>query len=420
MIKQVISILIILSTLGFSSLSAAEEYVESLPSDTASQSAAGDPAGCPKLPVGLIFDKNLSAVSGASFFKTLLRGYQGLDESLFPDSQGDKSAYMMLGRFGKWVLEDALFSTMMIGQHEVFGHGARAREFHLHISRYRVTPWSGYVKYSSSKYNQLSSSEKVAFIAGGMEGTSILAKRVRDQFFDCNLIDQRAAHLYAVSMLDQPLYILGTKKEDTFKNDGNDVNAYIKEVNNWHGNNAISHKKLRRYATMDFVDPFFFYSIYTMGQYIYDGSSCWDFPMFNIGEYKYLPGLRTALAPYGPETQFINYIKGIDQTIQATFRYGKTGSKQSMGAALEVLRLYSADLLNVDGRLDVWQQPKLFIAAAHQAPRQFGSALSFTGRYRLSNCIEVLGQVGYKSKGYIPGESLKQSPILRVGLNADM
>jgi hypothetical protein len=413
MIKQLLATILLTSSACSASSVLANESYET-PIETQEIQTNNDYT---KLPVGLIFDKNLSAHVGASGFLTLLSGYQALDNHFLPDTRGDKSAYTMLGRFGKLVLEDVLFSTAMIAQHEVFGHGARAREFHLKMVKYNVRPYKGYVSYLIADYNKLSPSEKITFVTGGMEGTGVLAKRVRDSWLETNTIDERQAHMYFLNITDQTSYILNNRHEKTFNTDGNDVSAYIRELNAWHGNQVMDKNKLHKKALIDIFDPYLFYSIYGMGLYIFEGTQNWEYPMIPIGDYKYLPGMRLALAPYGPEYQLINYIRSPERSIQATFRRGKTGIRRSLGTTIEMTRLVSSEYFNVDAKFDLWRQPRLFTSSAQNAHHKLGGGLALLARYKMFNCAELVGQLGYKTSGYAPGDPLKRGPYLRAGFN---
>lgn len=405
---------------GHSYLSETSAFTENKVEKTTFETT--EPITFEREPVGLTFDRHFSPITGADAMLTILRGYQALDDALVPSSVGDKSFGMIAGRIGKLLfIEGILTSTQMIAQHEVFGHGYRAREFHVPNLRYRVTPWSGWISMNAAKFNQLSSNEKIAIMAGGMEGTSVLANRIRTRWFNssANSIDSREAHLYLNASLDQTMYVLDTKRRgDKTFSAGHDVINYINEVNHWYQKNAIDTHKLRRKILLDFVDPYLFYSAYSLGNYIVEGSQIWEYPMISIGEYQYLPATRIALAPYGPEYQLINFIKGPEQSYIATMRYGNTAGRRSSALGLDVLKLIASDLLFIDAKADIWHQPKMFATTASTAKGHFGAALSLIARYRIAPKVDITGQAGYKTTGYMPGEVLKHSPILRIGFAA--
>lgn len=379
-----------------------------------------------KPPYSVILDKDFSPVSGASFLNSGLRAYQDIDDAFIPSSVGMKNFGMIMGRLSKYLLEDVLFSTGMIAQHEIFGHGARAREFNLKVTKYRVTPFSGSTNFYLRNYLKLTSNQKAAFITGGVEGTYILAKQLRNRWLDSQVIDEREGHFYLLNAFDQTGYVLQTRGHDkrfysrrledrnpTFKR--GDIDIYIREVNFWHRRQVLTAHELRRTILFDFADPYAFYSIVSALQYFLNGTQEFQYPMIPLGCYHYLPGLRIALAPYGPEYQFINYFRGPESSVQATFRYGDTGDKESYGLTIEAMRVLSSELLNFDIRVDLWNQPQLNKPSAWRAENSFGAAASLFARYRVAPCFELMGQLGYKTSGYIPGEFLRRTPILRVG-----
>ncbi len=390
-------------------------------SEPVGESIAPEGFAASPAPIKFILDRYFSPITGAYALNSALHGYMMIDDSLIPSSEGVTEFTMVLGRIGKYLLEGILFQWGMVAQHEVFGHGFRAREFHLNPIRYRVTPWSGFTSFGY-KFYTLSPSEKIAVSAGGVEGTYILARELRNDWLERNCMDEREAHVYIQNALDQTFYVLSTRNHRRWpwNDDEHDINSYIKLVNKWYGKAVLSGANLRRKILMDFLDPYVFFSIYSIGHYFVDGTQGFEYPMIPLGPYRYLPGFRISLAPYGPEYQFINYLQGCDQIIQATIRYGNNAHRQSYGLILDVRQLWTADQLSIDGRLDLWRQPKLFTQHAWSATNKLGGALSFFARYRVNNCLEFIGQLGYKTMGYMPGEQLKQSAIVRAGFAVHM
>ncbi len=414
MLKQVMVSLFIVSSLFSNIVLAKAHYTDATNEQiqmSEEQNSARD--------VSVQIDQYYSPMVGGDLMITTMRGYQALD-NFIPTSAGDRSGPLILGRLAKLVvIEGTVVGLQMVTQHEVFGHGFRAREFHV-PTHYHITPWSGATYLNAFKYNQLSLSEQAALETGGLEATTLLAKQLRNRWIKSDTIDSREAQLYFESNLDQTLYILNTRlyKDGRVAGNGHDVVAYINTVNEWYQRPVLTACRLRKQVLLDFLDPYLFYSLYSMGNYIIDGEQSFEYPMINIGEYRYLPAARMVLAPYGPEYQLNNFIKGPEHTIQAAIRYGNTGGRISSGLTLETTRLISSDLLTIDGRADVWNQPKLFRANAGLSRAAFGGALSLIARYKIASCVEIMGQAGYKTSGYIPGEVLKHSPILRIGFSA--
>lgn len=364
----------------------------------------------------LTLDRTFSPIVGADLMIFALRGYEALDDCLIPSTEGDTSLSLILSRFGKFLFEGTLSSTLMIIQHEVFGHGARAREFHLPVTSYTIRPFSGSTGFLPIQYESLPLQERIAITAGGMEATSILANRIRERWLYADRIDSREANLYLLSSFDQTEYIRSTKNLEK-PSLGDDVQAYVTEINTWYGKRVLTVDKLRKRVLIDYLDPFFYYSLYSIGNYVITGAQiiC-DFPMIPIGDCRYLPAARLALAPYGPEYQFLNYIKTPEHLIQLSYRWGNTGGQHSRGLNLNVSNVWTSDLLFLDTLLSAWTQPKLFTAHAKPHNTHFGFAASLIARYQVIDKIAVMGQLGYKTTGFLQGETLKRGVIARIGL----
>lgn len=138
--------------------------------------------------------------------------------------------------------------------------------------------------------------------------------------------------------------------------------------------------------------------------------------MITIADCRYLPAARLALAPYGPEYQWLNYLKTPEHLIQATFRYGNTSGQHSQGATVEITRVWASDLMCLDAKLCAWNQPKLFTPRAKPNHTTYGAAAYLTARYQVIEKIEMMGQLGYKTTGFLQGEPLKNGGIARIGL----
>jgi len=365
----------------------------------------------------LLLDNHLSAISGSSIIDSTFKIYQYLDDWLVPSTEG-QDAWLDIGiRFIKFsLIESTLASTAMVVQHEIFGHGARAREFHLPITEYRVRPWSGYTEFRTKDYNNLAVQERISFITGGIEATGILANELKNEWLATKTINSGLANLYLKNKLDQTLYVLNTRHYDT-TTAGNDIFAYVNTINDWYGKQALSMSSLRRKILFDFADPYLFYSLYTLYNYIASGEAKWEYPMIKIGNYSYLPAISTHLSPYGLEYQLMNYLKTPQRNIKVGIRYGQTVGVKSLSLGLEITKIWEADNLQLDARTEIWRQPKLLVSSSIQAKNRWGGSLLAIGQYRLHPSFNILGQLGFKTKGYIPGEFLKGSPLVRLGFS---
>jgi hypothetical protein len=422
--------LMVLSTLSFSALGTPEHVSEEIPEGivqetlpsystpisespaTSSLSEGANTLGA----VGFVIDQYASPYVGAEAMTTLLRGYKWLDDSFMSSSANDTSFLTMSGRFGKLFLEYTLFNCFATIQHEVFGHGFRLREFRNPVHKYEIGLFSGATLFDAAKYGSLTPNEQIAVTTGGLEAENILAKRIRDRWLMNSELDNRDAVFYLINQYSQSLYISSTRHDRTHFTDGHDIHSYVTQINRWYGDKVISTHNVRNRSYVDLLNPFLYYSLFSVGQYVLDGRQCMQYPMFQIGEYQYLPAMSLVLAPYGTEYNLLNFVRSGDKLYQANIRYGSTGNRKSYGIALEANKIWSNDLLDLDAKLDLWFQPKLYKQTSALATNKFGGALSFITRFKVGACVELVGQAGYKTTGFMPGEVLKHSPILRGGL----
>lgn len=371
-------------------------------------------------PLQFSYDPDFSMHVGSNLTQSALWGYQLFDDTMISSTEGDTRVRMMFARFGKLLIESSLASWALVAQHEIFGHGARAREFDMAVSSYHVSPFSGSTSFALGDYNNLSTIQKIALTTGGMESTTIVAYDLRDNWLRGSQLDVRAAQLYLANYLDQTTYIRGTPDSDI--SSGNDVASYVDLVNTWHDNaDVLTKKRLRHRSLIDLFDPFLWYSVYGMVNYIVYGEQLYDYSMFNIGNYQYLPSLRIVLSPWGPEYQFSNYFKNIDnQVLYLGLRHGSTGKHSSNGCTVKQTNLFNWRDIYFDGRADLWRQPNINAISAATAKRGYGLAGFATGNYWVKQTLKLFAQLGYKTNGFLQGEPLDSGIIVRVGVTANL
>ncbi len=363
----------------------------------------------------LIVDNYFSPYTGAALTMSAFNGYKLLDDRYNPSSEGKCSFWWGTGRFAKVLLLDLPVSTfLMITQHELFGHGYRLREFHVQGRSYDVGIFSGYAAFSQASFNKLTFPQKAAVDSGGMEATTILAAQQRQSWIMDGKLDHRDAVSYFFNSTDQYFYVHGTREDD--RNDSNDVQAYMNEVNNWYGKQTLTMRKMRNWTTWDLLDPALWYSFLGIGTYIYDGSPTIPFYMFDINGYKYLPNTRSILAPYGMEVQLQNHIKTpTNQLIDINIRYGNNRPKTSYGLDVIIKPIWSYDKFDFGNRIFLWRQPQLSAATVETAGDRYGIAEYVNCAYNVNRNFALISEVGYKTPGYIQGEPLNSSVIVRLG-----
>lgn len=364
----------------------------------------------------LIVDQYFSPFTGAALNLSAYHAYMFADDKYLPSSNGEANLGWFIGRTGKLYFETLMSSVLMVVQHEIFGHGYRCREYHFSNVSYEIGIGWGSTGFSDADFNALSFPKRAALSAAGMEANAILSQEIRAGWILQNEVDRREGVLYLLTYLDQSLYILGTSDEST--NQSNDVNGYVTDINAWYGNTDLTKGKLRSYALWDFLDPSLYVGMYSMVQYLSDGTPQIPLYMFDFDKFKYTFCARLLLAPYGPEFQLQNYILTSNCKLwQVNFRYGNNSNIQSYGIDLWTKDIWRYDRWIFGNKLFIWKQPAyLSQNTSVGVANNLGAADFVSAEYRMNNSFSALGEVGYKTDGYIQGNPLGSSIVWRLGI----
>lgn len=369
-------------------------------------------------PLDLIFDKHLSPYSGSGITLSMMSLYKLADETWIPPLEGERTWTTVGLRAAKsLLLEGTISSWLMVYQHEYFGHGWQARKNHV-TAHYNFSPFKGTTTYDISEYNAQPAHQQIRMTTSGIESSQILSEQLRYRWLETGTIDNRDAMLYLLSKADETDYITdfrdGKPTTTLPLADKHDLDAYIRQVNNWHNQTVIRGKRLRKRIFYEYLDPFLIYSFISTFQTIWNGTSTWDYPVLSLSDLQYLPSIKSIYAPYGPELQLNNYLIGPNQNYYLHIRYGKNGHLHSHGIQLKLLPFFQFMDFKFNGHFDAWRQPKLFTSSSDNAKRMLGGAASVHVNYQGLQNTQLGLQFGYKSQGYIPGEQLEQGPIFRL------
>ncbi|HSX20572.1 MAG TPA: hypothetical protein VLG38_05565 [Gammaproteobacteria bacterium] len=279
----------------------------------------------------LLVDQYFSPYTGAALNLSAFHAYIYVDDTWFPSSENEETVPWFVARTLKLGAEELLSELLMVVQHEIFGHGYRLREYHFSDVGYRIGIGYGSTGFLDSEFNTLPYPKRAAVAAAGMEANAIFSQQIRQKWITSDQVDRREATLYLITTLDQSEYILGV--EDDLMYMGNDVNAYVFDVNTWYGNNRLSKSKLGLYALWDYLDPSLYVGLYSMAKYLVNGAPHLKMATFDVGNYKYIFCPRLLLAPFGPEFQLQNYLVTPGQKLwNVNVRYGNNSQIHSWGA----------------------------------------------------------------------------------------
>jgi hypothetical protein len=386
-----------------------------------------------------LLDKSFSSPVGAENLLSLHQLTYTVENNLLKASWWDESSRVgkSLGisyRFGKMVLLDNIIDEFtVLLQHEVYGHGARAREYESNNIKYSLNLYPPYGKGGgSTSFNypddQPSSIDgDLSITIAGVESNSILSRRLAFRWLQRGKINYRETILYTMSSNDLTEYLWQTKLSKTHV-EGNDMLAYESQLNQREGYPDPSEYKLRvndlaTEALVVGLDPFQYFSLYALFiSYLYSGEENFAYPMIELGRFKYLPSFRMGLTPFGSEIYLDNLIVRSDKVFDIYFRYGIPTFHHFWGLGFYGMNVVRTARYSVDVSADLWNQPAIYINGIdiNEMRSGLGGAISCRVLAKVLDsfaAISVVGEMKAKTTGYMQGEPLRDALVLRAGLN---
>jgi hypothetical protein len=383
----------------------------------------------------LVYDFHYSSVCGAEDLLTLHKATVSFeDRYLKPKFNDEKKpvqkATGIFYRATKTVLLDDLIDYMVIlTQHEIFGHGARYREFghtnnSFHLSL--VPPYgdghgfaqSGPLKDSDRKTSECESLMKTV---GGNEANTILSQHIIGNWLLRGSINYRESLLYLESANNLLAYIYLTKYSKKLSA-GNDIMAYMMSMQIAYNNGErYTIDELANQGLVGIINPFQFLAAFAFSySYLLNGTDSLKLPMINIRNVRYLPAFHYGLSPFGTEYYFDNYFVKNKKVLTTYIRVGDTKYFNSWGLGMNSMNFFSYQNLVINPCFDIGKQPAFELGGdklvTHDAG--YGGAFSsmFIWYFNKQSKTGISLQLGYKSAGYLAGENLAGGIILRAGL----
>ena len=387
-----------------------------------------------------VIDNTYTARTGAHNIITLHRGLYGLENRLlqtrwFDEKNFVKKAAGLTYRLAKTILIDNVVDHLsFLAQHEVFGHGARYREFGFVNNEFTLNlpppygngrGWARTGRLEEERF--LSAHEHIAMKSGGSESNIILSGIMQANWLQRGSIHYRESILYLMSANDLSLYILRTKY-GLRGEAGNDVLNYLKALNVHEGylfeeDYELALDDLAAKAWINLLNPFQYFSLYAYFKtYLWSGDESLHFPMIELWGVEYLPSFRLGLTPFGPEFYLENFVVKSDRIFNLYFRYGNPTFHKFWGMGAHVINLVKGHRFTVNTRLDIWDQPPLELGGdtIRESDGGLGGRIQGTFYYRLfkdKSLIHLTAQIGYKTAGFLEGEQLADGIVLRVGIS---
>jgi hypothetical protein len=390
----------------------------------------------------IIFDKQQTQYFGAYNLITLHKALYSFEDkhirdTLFRENNFLKKTAGFSYRMAKLLLLDAQMDGFMaLSQHEVFGHGARFKEFGFEENSFNLNLYppfgngSGFAKYGTLNvgFKIPTTQEYMAINIGGVEAEMLLANNIASRILLDNTLHYRQGLLYVITQNNLLLYLWNTRysKPENIS-PGNDIVNYINRINFLYPHSAdkiYDVEKLSNQSLISLVNPFQIYSaysiLYTYG--IKGQKQLKQIPMIKFGNVRYLPALNYSLTPFGSQYHFINYFRYKTMLFSGDFNLGDNMFNNFYGLSIKGYNIINKKIMTLNFHLDIWNQPDLELEkySTPNSTNKIGEAFKMDLMLRpfdRKNKLGLFVQTGYKTKGYILGEPLAESFILRYGLS---
>jgi hypothetical protein len=394
------------------------------------------------VPYEFIVDPDLGMEGGVRTFLSIGRLAFGYDAYLsrwldWDESRAAGKAAAILGRTLKLVFID---SQLAVGTdvfiHEIYGHGARAREWGLYPDYvFKLFPpycWifhAGMDSHASDVYTgQLERDLQTK--AGGLEAGYLAAWWINAQTIaNGGTLHYGAGLTYLAGKLTDIEVYLGNLSSDAgAKRDAVlYVDALQLRFRRWTAEERASIvRRLRLSYIGNLVDPTLWLVIYhELVTYLYKGERHARLPLIPIRSWRLFPGTRFNLSPFGAEHYVDLFASAYHALFSGYVRVGSSGLATYWGLGVKMLGLPVWRGLALGGELDVWSQPELLLDqpvpgvamfSSADRPVRGGVSVGVYWNWIVWRRIGVVGKLSYKTKGYMMGQPLEQGLYGYFGL----
>ncbi len=398
---------------------------------------ASSPAGAApgEIAYEVVVDPRLGMEGGVRTFLSAGRLAFGYDAALsrwlaWDESRPAGKAAAIIGRALKLVFID---SQLAVGTdvfiHELYGHGARAREWGLHPDyAFKLLPpysWIFHARSDSSTSGVWTGQPErdLQTKAGGLEAGYLTAWWINAQTIaNGGTLHYGAGLTYLATKLTDVEVYLGDLTSDPSGGATRDVLLYV-EALQWRfrrwtaAERAQIVQRLRWSYLGNFLDPTLWLVLYhELVTYLYRGERHARLPLIPIRSWRLFPGARFNLSPFGAEHYLELFASGRGALFNGYARFGSSGLATYWGLGLKMLRLPVWRGLAVGAELDLWRQPKLLLDAPEPGLGTLGLTspeaasagvnVGVSLDWRIWRRIGVVGKLSYKTEGYLMGQPL--------------
>ncbi len=403
-------------------------------------SALPEPAGRPPIELELLASATFSMEVGArtlsSFERLTAFTAFTLSQTLAFDETGPWRRFAAIaGRLARLALLDGPISAFLATvQHEVFGHGARARELGAWPEYgFSVPPPYGLLlgpqQYLGVTYYPATlvtgrADRDLPLSAGGIEANIFLAHLSSMRIIAARR--ERFATEALGYLINQSAYFSRWFSPRPFAVDSrgvtDDPDAYFQVLLqrfNLSGAQTQVSDRLRGAAFSQLLNPLVWLSLYqVVFEFVGRGAHWSPIPRLRVGAVELLPVTRFALSPFGAEHTLDVVIMAQRFTLDASVRAVSTGLAFSSGAGARLFGWKPVRWLEVGGSLDLWVQPELLpdYRNAFDGVLRPGVSAMVEATWRPLDHWGFTAQLGGKSSGYVMSQPLAASVFGHAGV----
>lgn len=334
------------------------------------------------------------------------------------------------------VWEFPVAAAILLVQHEVGGHGGRAREFGLGPSYGFGIDFSGY---TTTEREPRTNEELLLLASGGTEADQVLARRIFLDLLRPEGVDGAKIPLAFMTKLDLTLYVAGTPRPrpgdaDDFidaTENGNDIAIYLtgrqsqrlgaSAADVWNNVYPIdfadplledNSDDARITAAWNLLDPSLIAAAFVyFRDHVLGGEDRVRAPMLRVRNVGLSLGTRGALGPQSV-SRFLDlhaasdrgiftvYVRDLDSSVDRTF---------GLGAGVHGLRL---GRIGLGLSADIWEEPEaregFYEGNGWNATAEVDAM--FSDRWGIS------AKAGSKSAGFLPGLPIEDGVYLGFGI----
>jgi hypothetical protein len=387
----------------------------------------------------LFYDKDQSMQFGANNSLIVHKALYSFQDQYIPDTLWEENkfikkslgiGYRMTKLFFLDFQEDFLIYLV---QHEVFGHGARYREFGSKNNSYKLNLFypfgSASGQANAGSIYQTTPHKTISASIAGVQANRTLSSTLSHQILLSDQIHYRQALLYLMSQSDQLIYTWTDYYNSVSGKTGGDMNGYVNKLNNIYLNKGKTYslKQMSLQSLVSIVNPLQMYSAFTiLYTYAIKGQKhLSNIPMIKIGKIKYLPLFNYNISPFGGEYVLSNNLRHNNQLYVIDLGVSDHFYDDSYRLKIKALNVFEFKKIKFNFHMGLWNQPELELESSVGLfmPKEeniFGGSIMsdiIFNPQKDNNKFGFYCQIGYKTKGFEIGDKLDKGFLFKYGLN---